>query len=216
MNLLPVHRTRAAARGHQLRLSGRKGRGRGGVGGSGKRPGTAAAISMRILCGVLLIVVGVYAASAQEIASAGDLNTRIQQIKQQALELNRDLAILEEELLVPMDSRMTVYLSMDVGDFLTLESVRLSIDGTQVTHYLYTPHQLAALRQGGVQRLYMGNVTAGNHQVSAVFTGKGGEGVDYERQAQLAVEKTRGAKNLELKITDPARQQQPEFTVQAW
>ena len=87
-------------------------------------------------------------------------------IKQQALELNRDLIILEEELLFPKDSRLAVFLSVDTANFLSLGEVALSIDGNQVTSYRYTQKELDALRRGGTHRLYIGNVKAGEHQAS--------------------------------------------------
>ncbi len=170
----------------------------------------------KFLCVLLFSFVGACGAIAQEAQSTGDLDTQIQSIKQQALELNRDLAILEEELLFPTDSRLTVYLSADVGDFLSLDEVKLSVDGTQVTQYLYTQRQFAALRQGGVHRLYMGNVKAGDHEIVAEFIGKDSKGGDYQRETRLALKKTSGAKNVELRITDPADAQRPEFTVQEW
>jgi hypothetical protein len=151
--------------------------------------------------------------------AAGDapgLQQEIQDIKQQALELNRDLFILEEELLYPSNTQLAVFLSLDVGEFFALDAVKLSIDGSVVTNYLYTERQLDALRRGGVQRLYMGNLKAGEHEIVAVFTGKGPEGRDYRRATQLVVEKNSGARHLELQITDSMAKRQPEFAVKQW
>lgn len=170
----------------------------------------------KFVCALLFSFVIASAAIAQEAQSIGDLDTQIQSIKQQSLELNRDLAILEEELLFPADSRLTVYLSADVGDFLSLDSVKLGIDGTQVTHYLYSQREFAALRQGGVHRLYVGNLKAGDHEIVAEFIGTDSKGGDYRRETRLNLQKAGSAKNVELKITDPADAQRPEFTSQEW
>lgn len=150
---------------------------------------------------------------AQEALS---LNQEVQSIKQQVLELNRDLFILEEELLFPADTRLSVFLSLDVGEFFTLDAVKLTVDGSVVSHYLYTERQLSALRRGGVHRLYMGNIKSGDHEIVAVFTGKGPKGRDYRRGTQLNIDKTNGSKNLELKIVDSTASQQPEFQVKEW
>jgi hypothetical protein len=163
-----------------------------------------------LLCCAGLVANG--AAAQQEIS----LDEQIQDIKQQTLSLNRDLFILEEELLFPTNTQMAVYLSLDVGMLFALDAVKLTIDGVQVTHYLYTERQVDALQRGGVHRLYMGNVKKGSHEVVAVFTGKGPKGRDYRRATSLVVEKTAGAKNLELKITDSESAQQPEFAVKEW
>ncbi|PLW68058.1 AraC family transcriptional regulator [Pseudohalioglobus lutimaris] len=144
------------------------------------------------------------------------LGEQIEDIKQQTLQLNRDLFILEEELLFPSNTQMAVYLSMDVGTFFALDAVKLTIDGTVVANYLYTERQVDALQRGGIHRLYMGNVKNGDHEIVAVFTGRGPKGRDYRRATQLQVAKTAGAKNLELLISDSESLQQPEFSVREW
>ncbi len=144
------------------------------------------------------------------------LAEEVQEIKQLTLELNRDLFILEEELLFPSNTQIAVFLSMDVGEFFALDAVKLSIDGVVVSNYLYTDRQLDALHRGGVQRLHMGNLKNGEHEIVAVFTGKGPHGRDYRRGTTLIVEKTSQAKHLELKISDSQALQQPEFLVKQW
>ena len=56
-----------------------------------------------------------------------------------------------------------------------------------------------------MQRLYVGNLRAGQHELVALFTGKGPNERDYRRGASLKFEKGVGAKYLELKISDRAR-----------
>lgn len=166
-----------------------------------------------VCCAVVLLALFSSLLSAQETQS---LDRQIQSIKQQTLELNRDLFILEEELLFPTNTQMAVYLSVDVGTFFALDAVKLSVDGVVVTHYLYTERQIDALQRGGIQRLFVGNVKTGSHEIVAVFTGKGPQGRDYRRATTLLVDKTTGAKNLELKITDSESALQPEFIVKEW
>ena len=160
------------------------------------------------------------AAAAQQVADKtqgqGSLAEEIQDIKKLTLELNRDLFILEEELLFPSNTQIAVFLSLDVGEFFALDAVKLSVDGVVVTNYLYTDRQLDALHRGGVQRLHMGNLKSGQHEIVAVFTGKGPHGRDYRRGTTLIIEKTNQAKHLELKITDSEALQQPEFMVKQW
>jgi hypothetical protein len=161
----------------------------------------------------LLLTLAPTFATAQDTPA---LQQEIQDIKQQTLELNRDLFILEEELLFPSNTQLAVYLSMDVDNLFALDAVKLSIDGTVVTNYLYTERQVDALQRGGVQRLYMGNLKAGEHEIVAVFTGRGPQGRDFRRATQLQVVKASGAKNLEVKISGSEATQQPDFTVKEW
>jgi hypothetical protein len=150
------------------------------------------------------------------MAEAENLDGEIQDIKAKTLELNRDLFILEEELLFPSNTQLAVFLSVDVGEFFALDAVKLSIDGAVVSHYLYTDRQLNALMRGGVHRLYLGNLKSGEHELVAVFTGRGPKGRDYRRATHLQLHKTSEAKHLELKIVDSQRQQQPQFSVKEW
>ena len=144
------------------------------------------------------------------------LNTQVQDLKQQVIELNRDLFILEEELLFPVNTQIAVFLSMNVGEFFQLDAVQLKLDDTVVTHYLYTDKQVDALHRGGVQRLFMGNLKSGEHELVAVFTGKGPKGREYKRGTTLIFEKSSQAKNVELKVVDATTSQQPEFSVKEW
>ena len=76
--------------------------------------------------------------------------------------------------------------------FFALDTVELRMDDKQVTKYLYTPREAEALLKGGVQRLYLGNLRVGGHELVALFTGKGPNGQDYSRGAQLKFEKSVG------------------------
>ena len=144
------------------------------------------------------------------------LDEEVQAIKKDVVDLNRDLFVLEEELLFPANTQVAVFLSMDVGEFFALDTVELRVDDKQVAKYLYTPREAEALLKGGVQRLYLGNLRVGNHELVALFTGKGPNGQDYSRGAQLKFEKSVGAKYLELKISDRQRKRQPEFEIRDW
>jgi hypothetical protein len=166
---------------------------------------------------------GEAADGVQSFAVAGNpapdtraLDEEIQAIKKDVVDLNRDLFILEEELLFPANTQVAVFLSMDVGEFFALDTVELRIDDKQVAKHLYTPREAEALLKGGVQRLYLGNLRVGEHELVALFTGKGPQGQDYSRGAQLRFEKSVGAKYLELKISDRQSRRQPEFIVRDW
>ncbi len=144
------------------------------------------------------------------------LDEEIQSLKTDAVELNRDLFRLEEELLFPANTQVAVFLSMDVGEFFALDTVELRIDNKQVSKHLYTPREAEALLKGGVQRLFLGNLRVGEHELVALFNGKGPNGQDYSRGAQLKFEKSVGAKYLELKISDRQVKRQPEFEIRDW
>jgi hypothetical protein len=159
------------------------------------------------------------AAAAEGGAQRGEfrtLDSEVQDLKKQVLDLNRDLFLLEEELLFPSNTQVAVFISMDVGEFFGLDSVELKVDNKDVANYLYTEREADALIKGGVQRLFIGNLKAGEHELVAVFTGEGPHTRDYRRGASLKFEKGIGPKYIELTISDRESKQQPEFVVKEW
>jgi hypothetical protein len=144
------------------------------------------------------------------------LDQDIQGLKKDVVDLNKDLFILEEELLFPANTQVAVFLSVDVGDFFALDAVQLKIDQKEVINYLYTPRERDALLKGGVQRLYLGNLKVGQHELVAFFSGSGPNTRAYKRGASLRFEKGVGAKYLELKINDRQRKLEPEFEIKDW
>ncbi len=153
---------------------------------------------------------------AQARAEFRSLDQDVQSLKKEVLDLNRDLFLLEEELLFPANSQVAFFISMDVGEYFDLDAIKLKIDGKDVSNYLYTEREVSALHRGGVHRMHMENLKVGDHELVAVFTGKGPNVRDYRRGATMNFKKGIGAKYVELKITDRVTKQQPEFIIKEW
>jgi hypothetical protein len=147
---------------------------------------------------------------------AGSLDDRVQAAKADVIRLNRDLLVLEEELLFPANTQVAVFVSMDVGLLFDLDSVQVKLDDQVVSTYLYTPLEVQALHRGGVQRLYLGDLRAGSHEIVAYFTGKGPHDRDYKRATTIRFDKTTEPKYIELQIKDVQQKLQPEFDVIVW
>jgi len=181
------------------------------------RPWAGAWTALLMLAATLLVAPpGWSQDAATEPGTFQGLDAEVQSLKQDMLALNRDLFLLEEQLLFPSNSQVAVFVSMDVGTFFGLDSVTLLLDGTNVANYLYTQREVEALLRGGVQRLWLGNVKDGEHELTAFLTGKGPNGRYYTRGATVRLEKGPGAKYLELQISDRAKSLQPEFIVTEW
>lgn len=140
---------------------------------------------------------------------------QVESLKESVLTLNRDLLILEEELLYPASTQVAVYVSMDLGTYFALDAIKLEINNKLVASELYTEKQTRALFRGGVQRLYLGNLKAGEHEISAFFTGRGPQ-QDYKRGAKLIIKKDQEPVVLELRIVDSTAQLQPVFDIKQW
>ena len=155
-------------------------------------------------------------AAASAPAEPTALDTRIQDTKGDVIRLNRDLLVLEEELLFPASTQVALFVSMDVGKLFELDSVQIKLDDKIVTNYLYTPAEVKALHRGGVQRVHVGNLRAGEHTLVAFFTGGGPHERDYKRATTLTFDKGTDAKYIELRIKDSTGKLQPEFDIKVW
>jgi len=169
-------------------------------------------IALRSLAKLMLVLISLCSFLAQaEDSPTADTEA----LKESVLTLNRDLLILEEELLYPASSQIAIYLSMDLGTFFTLDAVKVEIDNQLIASELYSDKQTQALFRGGVQRLYVGNLKTGEHEISAIFTGRG-PNRDFKRGAKLIVNKSADPLVLELRIQDSESQMQPKFDIKQW
>ena len=172
-----------------------------------------------ILAACLALVTSVLPAGADETVGPPPaalepdkpLDTDMENVKTALLKLKRDLVILEEDLLYPASSQVSVFLSMDVGEFFQLDAVSLKLNGKEVTNYLYTDKQVDALYRGGVQKLFIGNVKQGRNRITAFFTGRGPSGRDFRRATTIEFEKSFEPTFVELAISDSTARYQPEF-----
>jgi hypothetical protein len=170
-------------------------------------------ISM-LVCSFLSISLNVNAQQSEPLAKQPINNTvteQLQQLRKEVVALNRDLFVLEEDLLFPSSTQVVVYLSMDVGAYFNLDAVELKINDKVVTYHLYTEKQIQALFKGGVQKLHIDNLAQGEHQLTAFFIGKGPQDREYKRATSITFTKTAEAKSLELSIIDSSLKQQPVF-----
>ena len=166
-------------------------------------------LAVALLCAAAL-------AHAADAPPAASLDGRIQDTKADVIKLNRDLLVLEEELLFPASTQVALFVSMDVGRLFELDSVQIQLDDKPVAHHLYTPHEVQALHRGGVQRVYLGNLKAGEHRIVAFFTGRGPHERDYKRGATIKFDKGSEPKYIELRIKDSTGKLQPDFDVKVW
>jgi hypothetical protein len=155
-------------------------------------------------------------ARAADAPTDAALDTRVQDLKGDVIRLNRDLLVLEEELLFPANTQVALFVSMDVGKMFNLDSVQIKLDDKLISNYLYTPREVEALHRGGVQRIYLGNLKSGPHEITAFFTGQGPHVRDYKRGTTLKFDKGTEPKYIELQIKDSQAKLQPEFDVKVW
>jgi hypothetical protein len=160
---------------------------------------------IRSLLLVLLIYGPVTPVFAQELS--GDdmrsLDGQVQEIKSDVLSIASELTILEERLLYPSNTQVAVFVSIAENDEFRLDAVQIEINGELATHHIYSFKELEALQKGGVQRIYTGNITTGDHQLSVTMIGKLKSGKDFSESGSFAFEKGIKPKVLGVTLAGP-------------
>jgi hypothetical protein len=144
------------------------------------------------------------------------VSKNIQQLKQQVIDLNKDLRLMEEKLLFPSSTKYSVFVSMSSGQFFALESIKLKIDGKLVATHLYSEKQRQAMIRGGIHKLYITNLNEGKHSATIFFTGVGPNERPYKRASTIDFEKGPAGEYLEIAISDDSVTQEPVFGIKQW
>ena len=137
------------------------------------------------------------------------LDEQVQEIKSDVLGIAAELSLLEEKLLYPSGTQVAVFVALAADDPLRVDAVRLQINGQLVAHYIYSFKELDALRKGGVQRLYVGNLPTGEHQLDVLVDGKLEGGADYSRTGQFTFSKGVEPKLVGLTLAGPSSGRDP-------
>ena len=135
------------------------------------------------------------------------LDEQVQEVKSDVLSIAADLNQLEEKLLYPSDTHIAVFVSLTQGETLRLDAIQVRIDGGLATHYIYSFKELEALRRGGVQRLYSGNIATGAHEIEVSVSGKLANGKDYAQTERFPFTKEIKPKLLGLVLAGPGATQ---------
>ena len=152
------------------------------------------------LCSIVLAPSYAAEPTAQEMRSLDD---QVQEIKSDVLGIATELGRLEEKILYPSGTEIAVFVALAEGETFRLDAVQLRIDGQLATHYIYSFKELEALRKGGVQRIYVGNVATGDHRLEVLGDGKLQGGADYSRTGQFTFHKGVEPKLVGLKLAGP-------------
>jgi hypothetical protein len=131
------------------------------------------------------------------------LDEQVQEIKSEVLSIAEELSLLEEKLLYPSGTQVAIFVALTGGEPMRLDAVRLHIDGQLVAHYIYSAKELEALRKGGVQRIYVGNVTSGDHRLEVLVDGQLEGGEDFSGTESFTFRKEVKPKLVGLTLAGP-------------
>lgn len=145
--------------------------------------------------------------------SIADINQQIGQLNADVDAIERDVSALEQNLLFPPVTRVKVFLSLAADADYTLQTVSLRMDGREQTFHVYSQQEVDALRLGGIQSLWEGNVALGKRKLLARFEGVDRRGELVKGEATLDFEKTLQGRALELQVVGGRN---TSFTVKDW
>lgn len=178
-------------------------------------------LPLRLLCGALLLSLASGGAVAQgeddrALRLFRELDDRVSAIKKQALEINRDLLIMEEESFIPPSAQVVVFISLakKTPPSIRQLNVKLEVDGSPVAHHQYDSKQIQALHRGGMHRLYLGSVPVGQHSLGVEVEGRtsGGSTV-FEERAKLDFSKAWEQKFLNVAVELSEKDAKPKLNV---
>ena len=145
-----------------------------------------------------------------------ELDSEIQAIKVEILEINRDILLLEELSLYPHGQQLVVLVSVANGSPINPERVTLQLDGQTVTRHDYSRSESAALQEGGVHRLYTGRLGAGEHRLDVTLGGRQARDKAFKAQRSITITKMSGRKTVELHLGPGEQRSEPVVTVREW
>ena len=144
-------------------------------------------------------------ASAQDIS--GDemrsLDGQVQEIKSDVLDIASELGNLEERLLYPSNTQIALFVAMAANESFRLDAVQIEINGEMATHHIYSFQELEALRKGGVQKVYTGNIVTGDHELRVTMLGKLDNGKDFNQSESFSFNKNVKPKSLGITLAGP-------------
>ncbi|NRB40699.1 MAG: hypothetical protein HRU20_19895 [Pseudomonadales bacterium] len=148
--------------------------------------------------------------------SEADLEENVNSLSAEVDDLARDISLLERELLFPPLTRVQIYLSLATDVQFTPRAMTLLVDGDEKSFHIYSDSDVAALRLGGLQRFWEGNVAMGIHQLSALIKGVDKKGRTVEEEIHFSFEKKNSGHSIEIKISAEKDSKKPSFSVKDW
>ena len=172
--------------------------------------------AIQFIASSLVLFVSLCMPFSVQAADQAGLDSEIEELKAEVIELNRELFDLEEQLLYPATTSFAVFVSMDAIPDFDIQAVKITLDEQDVTSHVYRSEQVEALRRGGIQKIYAGNLKPGLHHLKAEISGKDRDGRPVKRMVVADFGKARSSKYLEIKISHNPKKSKPDFAIVEW
>ena len=127
---------------------------------------------------------------------------QVQDIKSDVLSISAELEKLEEKLLYPSNTEVSVFVSLAAGETFRLDAVDIQMDGNPIARHVYSFKELEAMRKGGVQHIYTGNIRSGDHDLLVSVIGKTVGGSDLHSAERFKISKDIAPRIVEISLSD--------------
>lgn len=145
-----------------------------------------------------------------------ELDTETETVLKEVLNLSSDIAIIDERENNPAKFQLFVLVSMEPTSIFELDLIELQIDKQVVAAHQYDMMDISAMSRGGGHQLYIANLPAGMHELSAKMSGKIPRDPDYHREATFnfisGVQRT----IIELRVTGEKSKGFPNLVAKEW
>ena len=159
----------------------------------------------------LTLVLAVVLASPAHSETGGMPRADAEALSYEAVELISRLHRLEEKLLYPAHTRVSVFLSVSENSKVQPHSVSIAIDDSRVTDHVYTQKEISALHSGGIQRLYTGNTLMGKHKLRVSVRQTAKDGSVRTHALDYRFNKDENAEDIEIVVNS----EKPYIVVQS-
>ena len=157
-------------------------------------------MQLLVLMFASLVIIPVHAEKVTKEQIKG-LDEQVQDIKKDVLGISTELNLLEEKLLFPSNTQISIFVSLADGVAFEPDAIKLKLDDKDVADHIYSFKEVDALKRGGVQRVFTGNVQTGDHNVQVSVIGKAGN-ADKTDTASHTVTKGIGPEFVEIRLTN--------------
>ncbi|MBU2955641.1 AraC family transcriptional regulator [Marinobacter sp. F3R08] len=158
----------------------------------------------------------VFALLAVPALAAPELDEELERLSEAITSHSERVFALEQQVLHPANTRLTVFLTLQSRDALDLDAVELFLNGKPVASHLYSERERDSLERGGIQPLFTGNLKNGEHELKTVITARSADEDFVRRESVHRFRKRPGVLRLQMSLEARAPDYDPEVSFSEW
>ncbi len=154
------------------------------------------------ICVAIALALPAWSSDTRTKSDVQSLDQQVQDIKSDVLAIAAELRALEEQLLHPSSTQVSVFVEVGTDQDVRIDAARVWIDGEPVAHHVYTHRELEALSKGGVQRIYTGNLREGAHALRVEVEGRRTTTGRFASTEEFVIQKAVGPSKVGITVSE--------------